>query len=87
MSISAIALALAAQPLGPEVTTFHPLPSQKKEKQEQAKQQASQPAEPKPQAQQEPAKPPEEIKLLSVRVIPPSASVTFVPPEGEEEPE
>ena len=78
-----IILLLAAQAAGQEITTFYPLPSQKKP--EQAEQQA-----PVPPAASEalaaasvpkPAEP--EMKVLKVREVPATANVIFVPPPEE----
>ena len=84
MSISAIAFALAAQAAGQEVTTFHPLPGERK--QEQAQQppagQAAGAAAPAAKAAPAAAEP-EKIEVVSVRDVPANANVRFVPPEGE----
>ena len=80
ITVIAIAIALAAQAAGQEVTTFHPLPSQAKE--EQAKQEAPKPASDAPEAAV-PATPPaaaEKIEVVSVRDVPADANVLFVPP-------
>jgi len=80
-----IILLLAAQAAGQEITTFYPLPSQKKP--EQAEQQA--PVPPPGTREQEAAKPapksvePEEMKVLKVRDVPANANVIFVPPPEE----
>jgi hypothetical protein len=73
-----IILLLAAQAAGQVITTFHPLPSQKKEEQAQ---QAQQPDGAKPQAEQAPPKPAEPMKVLSVREVSPDTNVVFVPPD------
>lgn len=74
-----IILLLAAQAAGQVITTFHPLPSQKKE--EQAQQAQQQPDGAKAQAEQAPPKPAEPMKVLSVREVSPDTNVVFVPPD------
>jgi len=82
-----IILLLAMQAPGQEITTFYPLPSQKKPEQAQQKMAdppvtvlAAQDAKPAPK----PAEPAEEMKVLKVREVPPTANVIFVPPPAEE---
>ena len=79
-----IILLLAAQAAGQEITTFYPLPSQRKPEQQQS-QQATPTPPPAPAPEEaspapKPAEPAEEMKVLSVREVPPTANVIFVPP-------
>ena len=80
-----IILLLAAQAVGQEITTFYPLPSQRKPEQQQQSQEATPTPPPAPapkeaNAAPKPAEPAEEMKVLSVREVPPTANVIFVPP-------
>ena len=82
-----ITLLLAMQAPGQEITTVYPLPSQKKP--EQAQQQKGDPAAQVSAAEEakpvpKPAEPAEEMKVLKVREVPPTANVIFVPPPAEE---
>lgn len=73
-----IVLALAVQAAGQEITTFHPLPPQAKDK--QARQQVPvQPVEPAA-AVAPTADASEKIEVLSVSEVPADANVRFVPP-------
>ena len=75
-----IILLLAAQAAGREITTFYPLPSQKKP--EQAEQKAPVPPATVAAEDTKPVEA-EEMKVLKVREVPATANVIFVPPPPE----
>lgn len=87
MAVSAIVLALTAQAAGQEIKTFHPLPSQRAQQDEQQQQDAKASADPASQEAKAEEKPrePEKIEILSVRTVPPGTRVKFVEPEDKPE--